>query len=42
MATANYTTRWTQQRGSRAVRIANCSGYKGLVPLHQAYAPFPD
>lgn len=29
MASTNYTTRWTQQRGTRSVRIANCSGYKG-------------
>jgi hypothetical protein len=32
MASLDYGTRWTSQRGSRPVRIANCSGYKGKFP----------
>lgn len=31
MYAADYSTRWTSQRGSRPVRIANCSGYKGTL-----------
>ncbi|KAF2494189.1 DUF1446 domain-containing protein [Lophium mytilinum] len=27
-----YETRWNQQRGTRPVRIANCSGYEGTDP----------
>jgi hypothetical protein len=29
MSSSNYSARWTVARGTRPVRIANCSGYKG-------------
>lgn len=33
MSPPDYNTRWTSQRGTRPVRIANCSGYKGYFEL---------
>ncbi|KAF3032664.1 hypothetical protein E8E12_003992 [Didymella heteroderae] len=37
MSAADYSTRWTSQRGSRPVRIANCSGYKADPGYHMRY-----
>ncbi|KAH6046626.1 hypothetical protein HBI54_086140 [Parastagonospora nodorum] len=34
MVNTDYATRWTQQRGTRPVRIANCSGYKADPGYH--------
>jgi hypothetical protein len=36
MRTVDYSTRWISQRGSRPVRIANCSGYKGTYTSYQS------
>ncbi|KAH8728283.1 hypothetical protein GQ44DRAFT_702089, partial [Phaeosphaeriaceae sp. PMI808] len=37
MVSTHYTSRWTQQRGTRPVRIANCSGYKADPGYHMRY-----
>ncbi|CAO2658025.1 Nn.00g072850.m01.CDS01 [Neocucurbitaria sp. VM-36] len=37
MAPSEYSTRWTEQRGKRPVRIANCSGYKADPGYHMRY-----
>ncbi|KAF2751321.1 DUF1446-domain-containing protein [Sporormia fimetaria CBS 119925] len=37
MESNNYASRWTEQRGKRPVRIANCSGYKADPGYHMKY-----
>ncbi|KAF1851405.1 DUF1446-domain-containing protein [Cucurbitaria berberidis CBS 394.84] len=37
MGSSNYSTRWTDQRGKRQVRIANCSGFKADPGYHMRY-----
>ena len=37
MSAPDYTTRWTSQRGTRPVRVANCSGYKADPGYHMRY-----
>lgn len=37
MSSPDYTTRWTKQRGTRPVRVANCSGYKADPGYHMRY-----
>lgn len=42
VAAGVYAARWTEQRGKRPVRIANCSGYKGIATQHVVFCGSAD